>query len=46
MAYRADVAFLEDVNPALIGRNAAEFRRLHTLIDSADDAFRKAAKVE
>ncbi|WP_030729329.1 lytic transglycosylase domain-containing protein [Streptomyces sp. NRRL S-237] len=46
MAYRKDVAFLEEVNPALIGRNAAEFRRLHTLIESADDAFRKAVKVE
>ncbi|MFF3621328.1 transglycosylase SLT domain-containing protein [Streptomyces sp. NPDC002467] len=46
MAYHKDVAFLEDANPALIDRNAAEFRRLHTLIESADDAFRKAAKVE
>ncbi|MGW0464657.1 hypothetical protein ACWDX6_05175 [Streptomyces sp. NPDC003027] len=46
MAYRADVAFLEDANPHLIDRNAMEFRRLHTLIESTDDAFRKAAKVE
>lgn len=45
MAYREDVQFLEDANPALIDRNAAEFRRLHTLIESTDDAFRKAGKV-
>ncbi|MFE2481565.1 hypothetical protein ACFXDA_37170, partial [Streptomyces sp. NPDC059389] len=46
MAYRAEVAFLEDANPALIDRNAAEFRRLHVLIESTGDAFRKATKVE
>ncbi|MFD5619207.1 hypothetical protein [Streptomyces yangpuensis] len=46
MAYHKDIAFLEDANPALIGRNAAEFRRLHTLIESTDDAFRKAAEVD
>ncbi|MFE1231893.1 hypothetical protein [Streptomyces sp. NPDC058745] len=46
MTYRADVAFLEDTNPFLILRNALEFRRLHTLVDSTDDAFRKASKVE
>lgn len=46
MAYRVDVQFLEDANPTLIDRNAAEFRRLHTLIESTDDAFRKAVKVE
>ncbi|MCX4588165.1 hypothetical protein [Streptomyces sp. NBC_01481] len=45
-AYRSDVEFLEDANPTLIDRNAAEFRRLHTLIESTDDAFRKATKVE
>ncbi|WP_128980555.1 hypothetical protein [Streptomyces roseicoloratus] len=46
MAYHQDVEFLEDANPSLIDRNAAEFRRLSALIDSADDAFRKAAKVD
>ncbi|WP_455361614.1 hypothetical protein [Streptomyces sp. SYSU K21746] len=46
MTYRESVEFLEDSNPALIDRNAAEFRRLHNLIDCTDDAFRKAAKVE
>ncbi|MCX4633170.1 hypothetical protein [Streptomyces sp. NBC_01443] len=46
MAYRNEVIFLEDVNPALIGRNAAEFRRLHTLIESTDDTFRRATKIE
>lgn len=46
VAYREDVEFLGDANPALIDRNASEFRRLHTLIESTDDAFRKAGKVE
>lgn len=46
MAHREDVEFLEDANPALIGRGAAEFTRLHKLIDTTDDAFRKAVKVD
>lgn len=46
MAYRKDVEFLEDANPSLIKRNAAEFRRLHTLIESVDDAFLRATKVK
>ncbi|MFI8194664.1 hypothetical protein ACIF8T_39180 [Streptomyces sp. NPDC085946] len=46
MAYRKDVEFLEDANPALIGRSAAEFSRLHKLIGTTDDAFRKASKVD
>ncbi|GAA1428383.1 hypothetical protein GCM10009601_41470 [Streptomyces thermospinosisporus] len=46
MAYREDVKFLEDANPALIGRSGAEFSRLHKLIDTTDDAFRKAVKVD
>lgn len=46
MAYRADVEFLEDTNPALIELSAAEFTRLHKLIGTTDDAFRKAGKVD
>jgi hypothetical protein len=46
MAYRESVEFLADANPTLIDRSAAEFRRLHKLIESTDDAFRKGAKVE
>ncbi|WP_158820918.1 MULTISPECIES: hypothetical protein [unclassified Streptomyces] len=46
MAYRKEVASLEDADPAFIRRNAAQFRRLHTLVESADDAFRKATKGE
>lgn len=46
MAYRGDVEFLEGANPALIERSAAEFTRLHKLIGTTDDAFRKAAKVD
>ncbi|GAA0666333.1 hypothetical protein GCM10009535_52630 [Streptomyces thermocarboxydovorans] len=46
MAYRKDVEFLEDANPALINLSAAEFTRLHKLIDTTHDAFRKAVKVD
>ncbi len=46
MGYRKDVEFLDDSNPALIGRSAAEFTRLYKLIDTTDDAFRKAVKVD
>lgn len=45
MTHRKDVEFLEDANPALIGRSAAEFTRLQKLIETTDDAFRKAVKV-
>lgn len=46
MAYRADVEFLDQSNPRLIERTAAEYGRLHTLLASCDDDFRKAGRVE
>lgn len=46
VAYREDVEFLEAANPTLIERGAAEFTRLHMLIETTDDAFRKAAAVD
>ncbi|MFH0243208.1 hypothetical protein ACGRHY_12400 [Streptomyces sp. HK10] len=46
MTYRESVEFLQDANPALIDRGAAEFRRLHNLIESTDDSFRKAGKID
>jgi hypothetical protein len=46
VAYRADVEFLEAANPTLIERGAAEFTRLHMLIETTDNAFRKAAAVD
>ncbi|MFI9341440.1 hypothetical protein ACIG0D_09255 [Streptomyces sp. NPDC052773] len=46
MAYRKDVEFLEDANPALIALSASEFTRLHKLIGTTDDAFRKAVGVD
>ncbi|MFG3550309.1 hypothetical protein [Streptomyces sp. NPDC047725] len=46
MTYREDVEFLGDANPALIGRSAAEFTRLHKLVETTDSAFRKAVKVD
>ncbi|MFS0698110.1 hypothetical protein [Streptomyces nitrosporeus] len=45
MAYRADVEFLEASNPALIAHGAAEFTRLHNLIETTGNGFRKAATV-
>ncbi|MFJ6657335.1 hypothetical protein ACIQNG_13330 [Streptomyces sp. NPDC091377] len=46
MAYRSDVEFLADSNPALIERTGAEYTRLHKLIETTDDAFRTAAGVD
>ncbi|MFE8012428.1 hypothetical protein ACFU3O_06755 [Streptomyces antibioticus] len=46
MAYRKDVEFLENANAALIELSAAEFTRLRKLIDTTDDAFRKAGEVD
>jgi hypothetical protein len=46
VAYRKDVEFLEDANPALIEVSAAEYTRLRKLIDTTDEAFRKAVKVD
>lgn len=46
VAHRADVEFLDASNPQLIERTAAEYGRLHTLLASCDDDFRKAGKVE
>lgn len=46
MTYRADVEFLELCNPALIERNAQEYRRLHQLLESTDTAFLKATRTE
>ncbi|UCA48850.1 hypothetical protein LEL86_05960 [Streptomyces sp. WA6-1-16] len=46
VAYRIDVEFLELCNPALIDRNAQEYRRLHQLLESADGAFLKASRTE
>jgi hypothetical protein len=46
MTYRADVEFLELYNPALIERNAQEYRRLHHLLESTDTAFLKATRTE
>lgn len=44
--YRSDVSFLSHSNPLLIERNAVEFRRLHKLLDSADEFFAKAERVD
>ncbi|MGW1953964.1 hypothetical protein ACWCPI_14585 [Streptomyces sp. NPDC001920] len=46
VAHRADVDFLDASNPQLIERTAAEYGRLHALLASCDDDFRKAGKVE
>ncbi|WP_307712494.1 hypothetical protein [Streptomyces sp. V4I23] len=46
MTYHADVEFLELCNPALIERNAQEYRRLHRLLESSDTAFLKAIRTQ
>ncbi|NLU69440.1 hypothetical protein [Streptomyces sp. HNM0574] len=46
MTYYEDVAFLEDCDPALIERNAAEYKRLRDLFDSVGPSVRKARDVE
>jgi Transglycosylase SLT domain len=42
MTYHADVRFLEDCNPALIERNAAEFSRMRDLLSSVEPSVTKA----
>ncbi len=42
MTYHADVEFLEDCNPALIERNAAEFTRMRDLLVSVEPSVTKA----
>ncbi|MFC7310727.1 hypothetical protein ACFQVC_41755 [Streptomyces monticola] len=39
--YYADVQYLEDCVPALIERNAAEYKRMHDLLDSVGPAVAK-----
>ncbi|MGW0736269.1 hypothetical protein [Streptomyces sp. NPDC002851] len=46
MAYREDVAFLEQSSPPLIEQTAAEYGRLRALMASCDEDFRRAGKVE
>lgn len=42
MAYYQDVKFLSDVAPALVERNADEFKRAHDLLESVEPAVRRA----
>jgi soluble lytic murein transglycosylase-like protein len=42
MAYHQDVKFLSEVVPALVERNADEFRRAHDLLGSVEPAVRRA----
>ncbi|WP_349017239.1 transglycosylase SLT domain-containing protein [Streptomyces luteolus] len=42
VTYYADVAYLEDCNPALIERNAAEYKRMRDLLDSVGPSVAKA----
>ncbi|AUY53280.1 hypothetical protein [Streptomyces sp. CB01881] len=42
MTYYADVKFLDDCSAPLIERNAAEFRRMCTLLDSVRPSAKKA----
>ncbi|OKK21089.1 hypothetical protein AMK16_12050 [Streptomyces sp. CB00455] len=42
LGYRKDVEFLEECNPALVERNAAEFRRLRDLLVQVEEPARRA----
>lgn len=42
MAYYQDVKFLSDVVPALVERNADEFKRAHDLLESVEPSVRRA----
>ncbi|MFD7258484.1 hypothetical protein [Streptomyces sp. NPDC059874] len=42
LSYRKDVEFLEECNPALVERNAAEFRRLRELLVQVEEPARRA----
>ncbi|MFJ3518193.1 hypothetical protein [Streptomyces sp. NPDC090131] len=42
LSHRKDVQFLEECNPALVERNAAEFKRLRDLLVQAEEPARRA----
>ncbi|MFF0213718.1 hypothetical protein [Streptomyces vinaceus] len=42
LSHRKDVQFLEECNPALVERNAAEFRRLRDLLVQVEEPARRA----
>lgn len=42
LSHRKDVEFLEECNPALVERNAAEFKRLRDLLVQAEEPARRA----
>ncbi|RSO04614.1 hypothetical protein DMH18_33650 [Streptomyces sp. WAC 06783] len=46
MTYRSDVHFLELCNPPLIEQAGDEYRRLHALLASCEDDFRKAGRID
>jgi uncharacterized protein YukE len=46
MTYFKDVEFLENCDPKLIERNAAEYKRMRDLLDSVEPSVMKAQRVE
>ncbi|MEV1020151.1 hypothetical protein [Streptomyces sp. NPDC050264] len=44
ISHRKDVEFLESCSPALVERNADEFKRVHDLLTSTDPAAERAEK--
>ncbi|MEV0373002.1 hypothetical protein AB0I10_24785 [Streptomyces sp. NPDC050636] len=46
MTYHSDVKFLDDCNPALIERNAAEFKRMYDLLHSVVPSVKKAENLD
>lgn len=46
MTYHAEVKFLQDCNPALIERNADEFKRMYGLLHAATPSVKKAERLD
>ncbi|MET9295408.1 hypothetical protein [Streptomyces sp. NPDC003077] len=46
MTYYADVKFLQDCDPALIERNAGEYKRMHDLLNSVMPSVRRAEDLD
>ncbi|MFE6838415.1 hypothetical protein ACFVFI_26700 [Streptomyces sp. NPDC057705] len=46
LSYHADVTFMAECNPALVERNAAEFRRLRDLLVEVEEPARRAERTK
>jgi hypothetical protein len=46
VTYRRDISYIEDSEPGLIERNAAEFSRMGTLLESVEPTIDRASHIE